>query len=153
MHAHAYNNTHLRLARPNANSHGDDQDPKTMKSSTPTVSCMPDPAYVAQNIANEDMDTVVRALARRPVGRQAILNSPTVVRAINENKKSVRRQHKCNRDKKLSKLVAMAARAKGCATKAKKKLNCVEARRKGLQTKLSQVHMIIAYNYLASPPA
>ena len=59
------------------------------------------------------MIEVVKALARRPAGREAILELPCVVRAITSGKREVRKQHSLRRGRKLASIAANAARAKG----------------------------------------
>ena len=49
-----------------------------------------DAAEFASSVAAEDMDLLVRTLARRPDGRQSILNCTTVTRALTQNKRRPR---------------------------------------------------------------
>ena len=94
--------------------------------------------YVA-NVPSEEIEPLLRALLRRPAGRNAVLNSPTVRRAITQCKRDVAHKLQLRCDDKKNKFVAQASRAKGCATKATKKCSRAEARVKGLRTLLSKV--------------
>ena len=90
-------------------------------------------------ISDDDIGTMIRTLSRRPAGRDAILNSPLVVRAITRSCCQIKKTYKLRRGEELAKLAAKASQAKGSATKAKNKLRRAEARKKGLRTMLAQV--------------
>ena len=93
----------------------------------------------ARTIPKQDMKPLLSALAKRPAGSEAILNSPLVVRARTQSNREVRRILKLKEDKKISKFTKQIAQAKGCVTKTAKKLSCAEARNKGLRTMLTKV--------------
>ena len=85
---------------------------------------------------------VVRAFARRPAGREAILKLPCVVRAITYGKREVQKRNQLRRDENSAKIVSKAAQSKGQVTKMSKKLRTSQARNKGLQTQLKKVIII-----------
>ena len=93
----------------------------------------------ARTLPPEDMDCMLRTLSRRPSGRSAILNSPTVVRALTQSKREVSQTWRFKRGKELSQLAAKVSQSKGCVTKCSIKLRRAEARAKGLQTMLTKV--------------
>ena len=93
----------------------------------------------ARTMSDDNIVEMIRTLSRRPAGRQAILNCPTVLREITSNKRQVSQSHRLRRGKEMVKMVGMASRAKGHATKTTKKLKSVTSRNKGLQTMLSKV--------------
>ena len=93
----------------------------------------------AQAIAEHDIGPVICTLARRPAGRQAILDSPAVVRAITSNRREVKQTYRLQRGKEMDELVRKTSQAKGRVTKVSKKLCRVEARNKGLRTMLAKV--------------
>ena len=93
----------------------------------------------AQKLPIEDMDVVVRTLARRPAGPEAIMNSPTVVRALTSSRRKGQRTCIDSREKELFKMAAKASQAKALATKTAKKLRRVEGCNKGLKTKIKKV--------------
>lgn len=93
----------------------------------------------AQTIAEHDIEPVICTLARRPAGRQAILDSPAVVRAITSNRREVKQTYRLQRGKEMDELVRKTSQAKGRVTKVSKKLCRVEARNKGLRTMLAKV--------------
>lgn len=98
-------------------------------------------AQFAQIISNEDVDLVVRTLSRRRAGREAILNSPTVVRAMAKERRQTKEDGRLLRCKQLAAIAAKASHAKGCATKMSAKMKKIEARNKGLRTQLSKVYV------------
>ena len=93
----------------------------------------------AQTIAEHNIEPVICTLARRPAGRQAILDSPAVVRAITSNRREVKQTYRLQRGKEMDELVRKTSQAKGRVTKVSKKLCRVEARNKGLRTMLAKV--------------
>ena len=97
--------------------------------------------HFMRTLPPKDMDSMLRTLARRPAGRSAILNSPTVVRALTHSKRQNDRTWRLRRGEELAQLAAKTAQAKGCATKSSIKLRRVEARSKGLQTMLAKVRV------------
>lgn len=96
-------------------------------------------ADFARNVSIEDINTVVRTLARRPAGREAIMNSPTVVRALTSNRRKGQRTCSERRDKQFSKLAKQTSQAKSIATRTANKLRRVEGTNKGLRTTLKKV--------------
>ena len=61
-----------------------------------------DAAEFARSVAVDDMDLLVRTLAARPAGYKAILNSPTVIRALTKSKRSRQQTNQLRRGKKLA---------------------------------------------------
>ena len=111
------------------------EDPKTAKCLTPETIT----TEFARTLPSEHIESMLRTLARRPAGREAILNSPTVVRAITQSSREAKRTVGSQRGKQLAELSSKISQAKGCATKANKKLSRVEAHNKGLRTMLATV--------------
>ena len=97
------------------------------------------PVVKQSSASRKNIDSMLRVLARRPVGRQAILKSPTVVRTLTQIKRQANATCRLSRDKELVKLAAKVSQAKGCAAKTKKKLRRAEGRNKGLRTMVSKV--------------
>ena len=95
-------------------------------------------------LCNEDVDSVVRHLARSSIGREAILNSPTVVRAMTHGKRQVKKECNLLREKQLRELAAKASHAKGRVTLISRKLRKIEARNKGLRTLMAKVCNLMA---------
>ena len=95
----------------------------------------------AQTIPQECIEKTIQILARRSAGRQAILNSPIVVRAITSNRREVKRDFQSKRGETMLKMAAKASQAKGRATKVTNKLCSVKARNKGLRTMLTKVRI------------
>ena len=94
-------------------------------------------------LSDDDVVTMIRTLSRRPTGRDAILNSPLVVRAMTQSQRQIKKAYKWRRGEELAKLAAKASQAKGCVTKVNEKLRRAEARNKGLRTMLAQVSILI----------
>ena len=87
----------------------------------------------------QDAAKVVRALACRDVGRNAILNSPIVVRAITSAKRQSRREATERQDENLRRTEKKASHAKGRITSMAKKMCRIQAMNKGLRTQMAKV--------------
>lgn len=101
----------------------------------------------AKTVAPEEISAMIRTLARRPSGREAIRNSPTFVRAIALGKREAKRSVQLKRGKELAKMAAKASHAKGCVTKISKKVDKAEARNKGLRTLVTKVYATHCHTY------
>ena len=97
------------------------------------------PTHYARSVSCEDMDEVLSVVSRRPEGRQSILKSPVVVRAMSMCKRETNRNWRVRRDKQAAFFAKKASRSKGCTTKAINKLRRVKATNKGMRTTLSKV--------------